>query len=215
MQTSGFMSRFYPALFGTFPEIKKWATLSVILLLNACTTAPPPATEWDKHQHAVSAIHDYNAKGKVAFISPEQRISASFYWQQRGDNTRLQLTNFLGSTLLKLEMSPTGAKVTDNDGNDYYGTDATRLFYRLTGVELPVTALPFWIKGLPTSKDQFQLGEDNRLSTLSQKTGEQSWKVNYQSYHADTSPALPNKVKINQNKQRVNLVVSDWNIINE
>ncbi|KXF79850.1 lipoprotein insertase outer membrane protein LolB [Enterovibrio coralii] len=183
--------------------------------LSACTTTPPPAptTQWDAQKAALSNIKDFTVKGKVAFISPEQRVSANFIWQQEGDTLSLRLTNFLGATLLKLDATPERAVLVDNDGKRYVGGNADLLLRSLTGVALPVEDMMYWIKGLPAADNDYQLGADNRLATLSENaldSNQPGWQLDYTGYDANTDSLLPSKIKMTQNDQKVNLVISQW-----
>ncbi|WP_078751232.1 lipoprotein insertase outer membrane protein LolB [Enterovibrio nigricans] len=182
--------------------------------LSGCTTTPPaPLTQWEAHQAALSEIQHFTVKGKVAFISPEQRVSANFVWQQEGDTLSLRLSNFLGATLLKLDATPTHAELVDNDGKRYIGKNADKLLKSLTGIALPVDDMMFWIKGLPATGNDYQLGADNRLASLSENNIESNkpgWQLDYVSYDANTASLLPSKIKMIKNDQKVNLVISQW-----
>ncbi len=186
--------------------------LSALLTLSACVSAPPPKTEWQNHQSTIKKIKQFTAKGKVAFISPEQRISATFHWRQTNEDLSLRVTNFLGNTLLKLDASPTHATLTDNNGQAHVGTTATNLIKELTGVALPIEDMTDWIKGIPSDKNSFTLGADDRLSHLSQFKNKSNpgWQVNYDSYDPATNNLLPSKIPMNLNDQKVNLVISTW-----
>ncbi|MDD1781487.1 lipoprotein insertase outer membrane protein LolB [Enterovibrio sp. ZSDZ35] len=184
------------------------------LSLSGCTTTPPvPLTQWETHQTALSDIQNFTVKGKVALISPEQRVSANFVWQQQGDNLSLRLTNFLGATLLKLDATPHRAELTDNDGKRYVGGNAANLLKSLTGIALPVDDMMFWIKGLPAAGNEYQLGADNRLASLSENpigSNKPGWQLDYLSYDSNTASLLPAKIKMFKNDQKVNLVISQW-----
>ncbi len=186
----------------------------LVLILSGCATPPPvPQTEWEAHQAALVAITDFTAKGKVALISPEQRVSANFIWEQNGDDLSLRLTNFLGTTLFKLDATPKMAVLVDGDGNRYMGRNAASLLQKLTGIALPVDEMMQWVKGLPAEKNQYTLGADNRLAYLSENapdTNQPGWQLEYSAYDADTKSLLPAKIKMNQDQQKVNLVISEW-----
>ncbi|WP_028023628.1 lipoprotein insertase outer membrane protein LolB [Enterovibrio calviensis] len=183
------------------------------LALSGCTSIPAPTTEWDNHQAALEDINNFTAKGKVAFISPEQRVSANFLWKQQDDELSLRLTNFLGTTLLTLDTTPNMAVLVDGEGQRYVDRNASTLLRNLTGVALPVDEMTQWIKGLPTEKNDITLGGDNRLAFLSENnadTNQPGWQVEYSAYDASTGSLLPSKIKMNQNTQKVNLVISEW-----
>lgn len=184
-----------------------------LLVLSGCSTTPAPKTEWQTQQDALSAITAFTAKGKVALISPEQRVSANFIWEQNGDTLSLRLNNFLGATLLKLDANPNVAVLVDGDGKKYVGRNAASLLQQLTGIALPVDEMMQWVKGLPSAQNDFTLGADNRLAYLSENksgTNPPGWQLEYTAYDEATGNLLPSKIKMNQHQQKVNLVISEW-----
>lgn len=107
----------------------------VATIMTGCATPPPPpSTDWVLHRDALETITHVKAKGKVAFISPKERFSANFLWEEKGEDVSLRLTNFLGATLLTMNIDGQGALVVDNDGNEYRGRNADLLLARLTGL---------------------------------------------------------------------------------
>ncbi|STO58176.1 lipoprotein insertase outer membrane protein LolB [Grimontia hollisae] len=187
--------------------------LLTLVGMTGCSTQPIPQTEWQTHQAMLSAITRFTAKGKVALISPEQRVSAHFVWEQEGDKLSLRLSNFLGSTLFKLDATPDAAVLVDGDGKRYVDRNAASLLKRLTGIALPVDEMMRWVKGLPAEQNAYTLGADNRLASLSENktnTLQKGWQLDYTDYDADTNNLLPSKIKMTLNQQKVNLVISEW-----
>ncbi len=122
-------------------------------------------------------------------LSAKERFSANFLWEEKGEDVSLRLTNFLGATLLTMNIDGQGALVVDNDGNEYRGRNADLLLARLTGFMLPVAQLPDWLIGLPSQNDDYELGPDHRVQSLDYGR----WHVDYTRYDAGTEPALPSK----------------------
>lgn len=185
--------------------------LSSTAMFTGCASTAPPPTEWLTHEAAVKKITTFSVRGKLAFISPEERLSASFYWKQDQNNLTLQLTNFLGATLLKLDASPTHATLIDHNGIKHVGKSAPSLLKKLTGVSLPIHDLMLWIKGLPSVNNPYQLGQDNRLQQLSEfKNNKQGWTVTYQAYDGKTDNLLPAEMMLTFKEQKVKLKFSQW-----
>lgn len=192
-------------------NLRQWilAIIVATVVTGCATPTPPPATDWDLHRNALEAITHVKAKGKVAFISPQERFSANFVWEENNGDISLRLTNFLGATLLTMNIDDRGARVIDNDGNEYRGENADLLLARLTGFMLPVAELPDWLIGLPNQNEDYVLGTDHRLKSLNYGR----WNVDYSRYDAASKPALPSQMTLSDGQQRVKLAVSDWTII--
>ncbi len=188
--------------------------LAFTTLFSGCATAPIAPTQWIEHQSTVEKITQFSVTGKLAYISPNERLSASFYWQQDTDNLSLRLSNFLGATLLKLDVSPHQAVLIDNEGTQHQGENAKSLLKRLTGVNLPISDLMLWIKGIPAKNNAYTLGEDNRLASLyetkADQTSSKGWKVTYEDYDRDTDNLLPSSITLTYAEQEVKLRVSKW-----
>jgi len=74
----------------------RWLWLAVLLLASGCATRPPavaPEAEsaWLEHRAALEALRDWQVQGRVALRTETEGWSASFDWQQRGDNYRIRL----------------------------------------------------------------------------------------------------------------------------
>ncbi|KDM90694.1 lipoprotein insertase outer membrane protein LolB [Photobacterium galatheae] len=188
-------------------------TGSLLILLAGCTITPktsPIATDWETHQKALSAISAFQANGKLGYISPEQRFTANLSWKTNTGSDHLLLTNFLGTTLLKLDSQPGRAILIDNDGKRYQGSDPAQLVLSLTHIALPINQMRDWLLGLPTDADTYQLNTENRVAYLAKQVGGQLWQLDYHDYDESVSPALPSKLVLSQGDKRIKLVISRW-----
>ncbi|ATF10478.1 lipoprotein insertase outer membrane protein LolB [Candidatus Enterovibrio altilux] len=196
-------------------NIDRFFLAVIILILMGCSNKLAPQMEWQIHKQTLLNITQFTAKGKIIFIGPEQRISANFIWEQNHNAILLQLINFFGVTLLRLEATPNYAILIDNEGQRYVGKNAASLLRQLTGMTLPINEMTQWIKGLPTGNNNFRLSADNRvvfLSTDDSSTNQLSLQLEYPTYDSNICSLLPTKIKINinNNHQKVNLIISNW-----
>ncbi|WP_237584162.1 lipoprotein insertase outer membrane protein LolB [Photobacterium halotolerans] len=182
------------------------------LLITGCTTTPPTGkvTDWNSHRQALSAVTAYQATGKLGYISPAQRFSANLNWKTDPGTDHLLLTNFLGTTLLKLDAQPGRAVLIDNEGQRHQGRDAAQLVLSLTNIAVPVNQMRDWLLGLPTGADSYQLNAQNRVAYLVKQVGDQRWQLDYNAYDETTSPALPSRLVLSQGKQRITLIINRW-----
>ncbi|MEI8594961.1 lipoprotein insertase outer membrane protein LolB [Photobacterium sp. Hal280] len=202
-----------PPLLARKSQQHKTQLLALLALLVAgCTTTPPTGkvTDWNSHRQALSAVTAYQATGKLGYISPAQRFSANLNWKTNPGADHLLLTNFLGTTLLKLDTQPGRAVLIDNEGQRHQGSDAAQLVLSLTNIALPVNQMRDWLLGLPTGADNYQLNAQNRVAYLTKQVGDQRWQLDYNAYDESTSPALPSRLVLSQGKQRVTLIINRW-----
>lgn len=194
-----------------------WLILLPLFLIG-CTGLPdqPTHVEWQSHQAKLSQIQSFQAVGKLGYISPEQRQSLNFYWKHSPSQSQLRFTSFLGQTVLNLTMTPQGARVETYDDQILTAPNATALVKQLTGLVIPVEQLSDWIIGLPNGADDFQLNQQNTLSTLDKTLSFQRWHIAYTQYRDvafyQQTVSLPVRLSLTQQAIKLNIVVSNWTL---
>ncbi|WP_215403577.1 lipoprotein insertase outer membrane protein LolB [Vibrio gigantis] len=201
--------------------------LSIIMV--GCSSIPeqPTSVEWQSHQDRLLQIENYQASGKLAYISPEQRQSLNFVWKHSPNQSQLRLTTFLGQTALNLTIDPSGAKVVTYDDQVFTHASASILVEQLTGLKIPVDHLPRWFLGIPDQADSYQLNTTNTLESLTKQVSNQIWTLTFANYrntempstlhsgedkvNAETIP-LPTRLSFKQNQNKINIVVSKWTL---
>ncbi|MFG0606485.1 lipoprotein insertase outer membrane protein LolB [Vibrio mimicus] len=191
---------------------------SLFLLAGCATTPPQPINvQWQSHQLVLQQIQAYQLTGKLGYIAPNQRQSFNFQWQKSPQQLSLRLSNFLGQTVLNLQVDEQGAQVDTYDDQIYRDQDAQSLIHNLTGLDIPVEQLEDWILGLPTQASHYELNEQNTLASLTKLASTAEWQVEYQRYQAiewqNQLIPLPDKLKLQQNKTSIQLVISQWTLL--
>lgn len=199
-----------------FRSLQPLILVALLTVLSACTTLPESHTsvEWQSHQQQLQAISRYQASGKLGYIGPDQRQSLNFFWHYEDGVSQLNLRTFLGQSVLNLRSDQNGTTLTTMDGERFEGRNGQQLILQLTGLNIPVDALPDWLLGLPTNADSFILNEENTLKSLDKLLDTQSWRLNYYSY-SDASLAnqiipLPSRLSMNSDETKLNIVISKW-----
>jgi outer membrane lipoprotein LolB len=192
---------------------QRLALLLLGCLLTACAGVQreaAPTTGWDEHRQRLAALQHWTAAGKLAVRSPEQSESASLLWQQVGQATHLRLTGPLGVS----------ATTVDSDGREVLirrGTESSQLdisdpdsLYHQTGWNLPLAALPHWLKGIPDPAvpvDDLSLQPERELLRELRQSG---WLVRYESYGEFDGLLLPTAVRMLREGYSVRLLLRDW-----
>lgn len=188
------------------------------LILSGCATLDTSTTnvEWQTHQQRLNSISQYQANGKLGYISPQQRQSLNFQWKHSPDFSQLRLTTFIGQTALNLKITPSGASVETYEDETYTSHDAQSLIYRLTGLTLPVEQLNNWFLGSPIDADTYRLNDTNTLASLTKQVNGQIWQLDYLNYqdiqYQGSALPLPQKLKLKQGDISINIVISKWNL---
>jgi len=187
----------------------------LVLLLAACAGQPPaPSTpgNWDEHSARMRALTTWGAEGKLALRTPTQSESASVQWQQQGEITTLKLNGPLGVAATNLYSNGRILVVRQGQESstlDLADPDALR---RRTGWDLPLLALPHWIKGVPAPDLEVQQMEAGPDPALLQLLKQDDWEIRYEAYADFDGLTLPVKLRIQHLDTTVRLIIRDWQV---
>ena len=191
------------------------AGVMLALLLSACAGQPPaPSAQgnWDEHSARMKALTSWDAEGKLALRTPTQSESANVQWQQQGDTTRLKLNGPLG--VAATSMYSNGRILVIRQGEESSTLDLAdpTALRRRTGWDLPLLALPYWIKGVPAPDieiQQMETGPDPGLLQLLEQDG---WEIRYEAYADFDGLMLPVKLRIQHQDTTVRLIIRNWQV---
>lgn len=93
----------------------------------------------------VSQLTQWQASGKLAFITPSDKQSINFVWLQNDADYKVNFNTFLGINVLSIKRDINGI-IISADGTDYQSDDPQQLVYELTGWWLPIDELSRWLK---------------------------------------------------------------------
>ena len=183
----------------TARRLRRGLALSALLLLSACATRPPvPAADaravdretrlnrWAEHRQALDAWAQFQLEGRVA--ASGQALSARLRWVQRADRQfDLWLSGPIGIGAVRLSGTPDRVEI--------------------LGWSPPLTALPYWARGLPEPgvAVRFHLDAAGRITQLEQA----GWTMTVVGY-GDTTPALPTRIEWQRDAQTVTLISDRW-----
>lgn len=191
----------------------------LFLLVSACTTTDIPLADsvlfQDKNQRAneIIKLNNWTIKGKIAFISPEEKQSANIYWQQKDDDIILKLTTFLGVNVLSLT-SNNNIYTLKSDGKTWHDDNIENLLRQVSGINLPVQALSFWIKGLKASNDDMisYSTTTDLPEQLQAYVDGKYWHIDYKRYQLIDNYRLAKSFTIKQNQLTIKLLINTWDL---
>ena len=199
----------------TFADTTSWLLLTILVLAGGCATRPPvlaPEAEpaWLERRAALEGLRDWQVQGRVALRTEDEGWSASFDWQQRGENYRIRLRGPFGQGAVELRGGQHGVWLKRADQPPVFALNPEALLQQQTGWQLPVTGLVAWLRGLPVSDGDpvIQWDTEGRLLHI----GQNGWSINYQHYLEKGDLSLPKKLRLTRDSIQVRLVVDDWQI---
>ncbi len=181
------------------------------VFLAACAGQPAvidKEIDWDSHRAALEAMDEWTLRGKLALRTNERSESASVLWTQVRNEADLHLSGPLGAGAT--QVSSDGSElVIRNDGNtETYDISTPDAIAASTGWNLPVKALPFWVRGLPAPEPA-----PSGLSIeagLMQRIEQAGWQVSYERYQSTRGRQLPARIAIENGETRALLVIRSW-----
>ena len=182
-----------------------------ILLLSACSVQPrvtPEVVDWQGHSRQVGKLHQWELQGKLGFKSANQGGSANLHWSQNQQQYHLSLRGPLGAGSANLIGNSTMAQLRQD--NQVYTGLPEKLAIQLTGVPIPVEALSWWARGLPSPNKS----ESYNLVTTADGTAvsftQAGWHLAFSHYSLTPEGTLPRKIIGQHGGHSFKLVISRW-----
>lgn len=183
-----------------------WLTL--VLLLSGCAyqAQQAPSGSWQAQKATLTQLQDWQLSARLGIITPDERGSLSLFWRQNSDDYRLNLTNVVGKRVFDLSRRRGTIQLTDSEGQLHTAGNARDLVFRLTGWDLPVEQLAYWIKGLPGEADRVDYDADGRPRTVQA----QGWQLTYLGYTRIRGLWLPSHLSLTHGDTTLRLAISQW-----
>ena len=135
-------------------------------------------------------------------------MSAALDWQQRANDTHVQLRAPLGVASLAIDYRGGQLYLRASDGTAVDGTLADERLQEWLGFAPPLASLRYWLLGCsdPRSAAEETFDAQQRLTQLRQD----GWQIDYQSYQRSAQQWLPQRLSIERDGRRLKLVIQRW-----
>lgn len=205
------------------PETKFTILLLIAsLLLTACSSKPAKqvssSASWLSRQARLAEIDQWQLNARIGLRSQDRSGSATLIWDENIEQRRLRLIGPVGGGLILMQQDNTGVSLQDSTGKTWHAADPAELIKRVTGWQIPVSGLRWWLLGMtePGSTVDYTLDDSQRLATVKQG----GWKVTLAKYTLFDNYELPATVTVESLTSkdddryiRVKLIVKEWKII--
>lgn len=195
-------------------------SLLFVVSFTGCALAPPQPPEavhaaWQARQARLQTVQAWELQGRLAVRAGDQGGHMGLRWRRQPDHDVIDLTGPLGKPLLQLQRDARGAWVRDAEQKTYAAPDPESLVFDLTGWRLPLTGLPYWVRGLPLPDVPMreELDAYGRLKSLHQL----GWEVQFQEYATHHGWELPRKLLLRRTETdasgppvELRLVIGQW-----
>lgn len=189
--------------------------IGMLALLAGCATVDtlePTSAGWSTHREQLAALQQWTASGKLALRTANSSDSASMVWQQQQQHSLLQLSGPLGMGATTLDMR--GDQLTIRQGDEYTVLDIStpEAILSNTGWELPLPALSYWLKGLPSPASRAQSLELDPTTDLLRTLQQDDWQVSFEKYGRFDAYVLPTRIQITRGATKAKVILSHWQV---
>lgn len=200
----------------SLPSRRWWQPLGALLLLawlaGCAGQAPAPDVprqpdDWQRQQQDLAALDTWKVVGKVGLRTAEESRSANLDWSQAPDHYRMLISGPFGAGRSVLEGRRGAVTLTTGDGR-FEASSPEALMQQQLGWSLPISALDYWVRGLPAPGRPHQQSDDELgfPKTLSQD----GWTIHYRDWTYADSLWLPSRLIMTYDDIRATLVVNQW-----
>lgn len=184
--------------------------LMFFLFISGCAQKISPFTpENPQWQGQLKERTTWQARGKLAFISPEERQSANFNWRLSNNKQHLILTSFIGTRLLELTEYTDYSELIYNDTN-YQDINSSALIKRLSGLTLPMAQAPQWLTATVDNESNEYDTQSRLISTTWVDPQGLVWHAVYKQYRLVNNMWLPTRLTLTHNKLTVKIQLNKW-----
>ncbi len=187
--------------------------LLLIGLLAGCALRPAApvaelrevaAARWT----APTTPESWQLRARAALAIDEEGGTASLVWRQTPSDYRIDLRGALGAGSLRLQGGTDGVVLTTAAGERYAAQDARTLLAEVSGYDLPVDYLRYWLMGQPAPEigGSVLIDQQGRVRRIEQA----GWQVQLTDYQAHSGFSLPGRITASGKGARLTLLVRDW-----
>ena len=147
---------------------------------------------------------DWVFSGRFALSGQNESVSASIKWAHTNQQDEIELSGLFGQGRTIIYMLDGSITIDDGDKKVQYFGEVDALLTKHLGVELPVSALKYWVLGLVSPGVSYIPLENGFLQS--------KWRVKYQSMQQVGRYELPKKMKVESDSAQLKLIVNQWDI---
>lgn len=162
-----------------------------------------------KHSENLAKFNKWQAKGKIKITVDGDPQSASFDWQQFKQNYAINFFGPFGYGNSWLRRTSKGVTLEVPEQPPQWAPTPEQLLQQTVGWQVPISALQYWIKGLPAPGailDQQQLTPYGAFSALQQ----QGWNIQLSRHQRHNNLWLPGKLTASRQGVTVLVIIKQW-----
>ncbi len=200
-----------------------WLVLALIVVLqSACSSlrqSPAPLAtgkapkDWPFTARQIAELRNWKLIGKIGIRTPQDSLTAAInQWQQADSSFVIDLSStFFGLGASKLYGSANFLTIAEAGEAPVSSYEPDLLIQEALGFPLPLSSLPWWIKGIPVPETTYKLEFDaqGRPASLVQN----QWQLSFSKHTLINGLPLPWKIKLQRDNVRITLAIKQWTLL--
>jgi outer membrane lipoprotein LolB len=185
------------------------------LILSACSgqATRPPSAAIDPNaplEQQLASLQVWTATGKASLRNSNASESVSLIWQQSAHEARVVLSGPLGAGATRIHSDGTLLRINKGGSEKVIDISSREAIILNTGWDLPLQALPYWLKGLPYPALEMQDSEKDTSSGQLIALQQDDWVLDFQQFNHYGSLVLPSRLRLEKGDTRVLVVIREW-----
>lgn len=179
-----------------------------LLWLAGCAVSPTTVdVGWEAHREQVAALDHWTARGKLALRSGEEAGTANLDWVQLGPHTHLEISGPLGLQATRIHSDGQHLHISRGEEETRVDLSSPGAVRAYTGWDIPVDALVWWLRGLPSPHSPARQSVDQGLLRTLDQDG---WSIRFDSYVESGDFRLPRRLDLERGDTSARLLIRDW-----
>ena len=190
--------------------------LALVALLGACVTPPVKTTEQQNQTRSEYLLQrmTWTAQMSLLAMTPQEKLKARLQWQHSPAQYSIKLRDFIGRTVAIVEGDAHKVTAKTSKGQQYEHIDADHLLAELTGLNLPINGLKYWLQALADPNHQVDrlVMNEQGLPKIIQQAG---WTIHYSAYQEIGLVAMASYITLDHDDIHLQLKISQWQLTND
>jgi outer membrane lipoprotein LolB len=187
-----------------------WLLLALLSGCAGLAEREPSSAGWNVHSEQLASLRRWTANGKLAIRTANASESASMVWRQHGQDTHLQLSGPLGMGATTIDSDGQHLDIRQGEERQTLDISTPEAIVLNTGWDLPLSALTYWLKGLPAPALAIQQSELSAQTELLQSLQQDDWQIRFEQYGEFQGYILPTRLQIQRGTTRAKVVIANW-----
>ena len=191
--------------------VARYSMAALMFFLAGCSSQPQftgTSGSWQQHSAKIAELDQWQVQGKLGFKSESQGGSANLNWSQNQQQYQLSLSGPFGAGSAIISGDTASAQLYSD--NQTYIDLPEQLALRLTGLPIPVRALSWWARGIPSPHNDTVTNLMTTANGTAVGFNQAGWQLAFSRYSSTPDGSLPRKIVGQLGDHSFKLLISRW-----